>query len=71
MSPQPDHKTRTRTEGPTPNGGSYSIAYFRDAMGSPCPRERAAGIEVIEYDQNGNAVFRTYMERLGSKDVPI
>lgn len=71
MARPPEPETRQRTEGPTPNGGQYAVAYFRDAQGNPCARDQAQGIEVIEYDKDGNAIFRTYMERLGSEGVPI
>lgn len=55
--------TSERRPGPTPGGGVYSVAYFRDAKGNPCPKDRAAQIEIIEYDENDQDIGRTYMTR--------
>lgn len=49
-----------RIDGPTPNGGAYAIAYFRDADGKPCSKDMATNIEIVEFDENGRDVFRTY-----------
>jgi hypothetical protein len=67
--PPPD--TRERTEGPTPTGGAYAIAYFRDARGNPCTKAEAHATEIIEFDARDNQVFRTYMQRPGDTPVPI
>jgi hypothetical protein len=66
-----DPDTHERTEGPTPSGGAYAIAYFRDKLGNPCPKAEAAGIEVVEFDARDRAIFRTYMTRPDATDVPI
>jgi uncharacterized protein (DUF2141 family) len=63
--------TQQRTEGPTPHGGAYAIAFFRDKDGNPCPKADAAGMEVVEFDADDNQVFRTYMQRPDDPDVPI
>lgn len=47
-------------DGPTPNGGVYSIAYFSDEDGEPCSEDKAARIEIHECDKDGNSIFRTY-----------
>jgi len=52
--------TQERIEGPTPNGGAYAIMYFMDDNGDPCAEDRAARAEIVEYDQDGNGIFRTY-----------
>lgn len=52
-----------RDDGPTPNGGAYSIAYFSDARGNPCAREDAHSMEIVEFDADGEAVHRTYMRK--------
>lgn len=58
-------ETKEEREGPTPNGGVRSVAYFRDEGGRPCPKREAAGTEIVEYDASGNAVFRTYLQKPG------
>lgn len=50
-----------RTEGPTPNGGAYAIAYFQDADGNPADKDAAVQAEIVEFDEQGNQLFRTYM----------
>jgi hypothetical protein len=55
-------ETSTRTEGPTPAGGAYAVAYWRDAQGDPCPRSEAVAAEIVEYDEDGNAIARTYAD---------
>ena len=51
-----------RAEGPTPNGGAYSLAYFQDAAGQPAPKELAARVEIHEMNEAGEIIFRTYAE---------
>jgi hypothetical protein len=53
-------ETQTRTEGPTPNGGAYAIAYWQDMHGNPVDKSEYARFEIVEYDEAGNQVFRTY-----------
>ncbi len=55
--------TQQRDEGPTPNGGVYSIAYFSDSEGNPTTKENATRMEIVEFDENDNGFFRTYMEK--------
>lgn len=55
-----EQATSQRIEGPTPQGGAYAIAYFTDGDGRPCPKARAAHAEIIEYDEAGDGIFRTY-----------
>ncbi len=50
-----------RTDGPTPHGGTYSIAYFRDEHGRPTLRDDAAIIEIVEYDETDREIFHTRM----------
>jgi hypothetical protein len=52
-------ETEERVDGPTPNGGAYSIAYFRDAEGNPC--QKAGAAEIVEFDAKGEAVHRSYL----------
>jgi hypothetical protein len=54
-----------RTDGPTPAGGTYAVAFFRDAAGAPCPKARAATVEVVEFAADGTPLARTYAEVRG------
>lgn len=65
-----DGPTSERIDGPTPNGGAYSVAHFLDAAGRPCPKSRAAAAEVHEFDGSGGPVFRTYLRRPDPPAVP-
>jgi len=51
------------TIGNTPNGGVFSVAFFTDASGEPVSKDEAMHIEIHECDENGNSIYRTYMER--------
>lgn len=51
--------TQERTEGPTPNGGVYAIAYFKDKDGQPVAKEQAVAVEIVEFDKDDKAVWRT------------
>jgi type II secretory pathway component PulJ len=66
----PDPDTRERVEGPTPNGGAYMIAFFRDADGNPCRKAEAHAMEVVEYNDKDEVIRRTYRQKPGP-DVPI
>ncbi len=63
--------TRKRTEGPTPHGGAYAIGYFRDKQGIPCSQADAHATEIIEFDSQDKAIFRTYMQRPEDPPIPI
>lgn len=64
-------ETEERIDGPTPNGGTYSVAYFRDAEGNRCGKAEAASTEILEYDADDQCVGRTYMERAGEQPDPF
>lgn len=49
-----------RIDGATPNGGQYSILYFRDNDGRPCVEKKAATVEAVEYTSDGDELFRTH-----------
>lgn len=66
--------THERREGPTPNGGVYSIAYFSKGEDEwiPCPKEEATRMEIHEFDENDNSFFRTYMvKETGEQKVQL
>ena len=48
-----------RSDGPTPNGGAYALAYFSKA-GGPALRGDADAVEIVEYTADGREIFRTY-----------
>lgn len=56
-------ETQERTEGPTPHGGAYAVAYFLDESRRPCRKDRARWIEIHECDASGASIFRTWLER--------
>lgn len=51
--------TETR-EGPTPNGGVRSAAYYMDDEGNPADKAVATAVEFVEFDAEGREIFRTY-----------
>ena len=48
-----------RSDGPTPAGGAYSIAFFRDSEGRDCPREEASLVCIHEYAEDGKLLQTT------------
>ena len=56
---RPTGETSQRREGPTPNGGTYSIAYFRDENGNPTTKDQARIVEIIEYNAKGEVIHST------------
>lgn len=57
---KPVDKYAKRVDEPTPAGGTYHIAHFRDADGCPCTEDQAVHFEIIEYDENDVEIMRTY-----------
>lgn len=49
-----------RKDGPTPNGGTYSVVYFLDDSGELVDEAEATNVELVEFDAEGSQVFRTY-----------
>lgn len=58
-----DDPMQERTEGPTPAGGAYAIAYFSDGKGNRVPKSKASAMEIVEYSRDGKVILRTYMEK--------
>jgi hypothetical protein len=48
-----------RGDGPTPNGGAYSIASFFDADGQPCAKDDAVTVVIGEYDSADKMICET------------
>jgi hypothetical protein len=51
-----------RIDGPTPNGGTYAIAYYQDEAGEATDKDAATAVEIVEFDGDDNEIFRTYGE---------
>jgi hypothetical protein len=54
--------TETRIDDPTPNGGTYSIAYWKGSEGQPVEQKNAVAGEIVEFNADDKAVFRTYFK---------
>ncbi len=65
--PTPDPGHSERADGPTPNGGAYSVAYFRDASGNPCTKDESYSMEIREYDDWDRDVGGVYMTTIGGE----
>jgi len=64
-----EYHSPIRAEGPTPNGGAYSEAFFYDGRGNPADPDRATRVMINEYDKDGNVIFTTYGKtRYGEQD---
>lgn len=48
-----------RNDGPTPNGGDYSISIFSDDEGNPAHPDVATRVSVTEYEADGTYVSST------------
>src|SRR5262249_55568878 len=57
---RPVATTKESREGPTPNGGVRSEAYYSNDQGEPVDKSVATCIEIVEYDAEGKVVGRTY-----------
>lgn len=53
-----------RSEGATPLGGDYSIAFFYDENHNPCEKGKAKFVNTVIYDKGGKRVNEVY-GRLG------
>ena len=57
--PEDEFWTETHI-GPTPNGGAYSTAYYRNKWNEPCRPEEACYIEIGEFDEKGVRIGTVY-----------
>lgn len=55
--------TQERINHPTPNGGGYSIGYFKDKDGNPCQKSKAVAIEIVEFSEDDQEITRTYLKK--------
>lgn len=57
-----------RVDGPTPNGGAYSIAYYQDAKGNDADVDKATNMLIVEYSSDGQVIRNTYgLTKLGAE----
>lgn len=52
--------TSETREGPTPNGGTKSVIYYRDDKGNPAEKDVATQAEIVEMNDDDKVVHRTY-----------
>ena len=48
-----------RADGPTPNGGCYSMAFYLNDKGS-CAKEDASEVRILEFDENGGVISEIF-----------
>lgn len=52
--------TYKRVDEATPNGGAYSVGYYKGSNGKPCKEADAVACEIVEYNADGQPIARTY-----------
>lgn len=52
--------TSETRDGPTPNGGVRSVAYYLNDTGIPTEKSQATYVKIEELDASGSIVHRTY-----------
>lgn len=57
----PDPLITETSYGLTPNGGDYSVAYYFDGDGNPCPKQNAKSVNIVEYSGDGRRINETYL----------
>ena len=55
-----------RHEGPTENGGAYSLVYYYNHQSLPCQKEEATMMEIVEFTEDGRYLNGTF--KLVSKE---
>jgi hypothetical protein len=50
-----------RADGPTPNGGTHSIAFFCDKDGRQTTKDKAEIVDIVEYDSADREIYHTRM----------
>lgn len=48
-----------RCDEPTPNGGAFSLASYKNENG-PCKPEEATDVMIQEFDKDNNLIFTTF-----------
>ncbi len=60
VEPKPDPRYTETIQGRTPNGGTYSTAYYYDKDGHPCPKENAKSVHIVEFSEDGERINENY-----------
>lgn len=55
-----DPRVSERHDVKTPNGGDFSVAYFFDKDGLPCPKKKAKYMNIVEYTKNWERINEFY-----------
>lgn len=55
-----EDQTVETLEGPTPNGGVRSAAYYLDEQGNSAAKPRATAVEIVELDADDDVIHRTH-----------
>ena len=55
-----EYRTVKTIHGPTPNGGVKSEMHFLDDDHMAVRQEEASQVIIVEYDQDGSVIQRTY-----------
>jgi hypothetical protein len=55
-----DKITSEKKDGPTPNGGAYSIGYYMNDEGMNVPKDEATQIIIKEYSADGIIIQTTH-----------
>ena len=57
-----------RIDGPTPAGGTYSVAFFYDKDNNPTTKDKAERINITEYDKDDNELRRTTLTKSNNEN---
>lgn len=62
--------TSESREHATPGGGVRSTIYYLNDARESVPKSQATAAEIVEFDEAGMEVARTYLESEGSRSAP-
>ncbi|GAA2736989.1 hypothetical protein [Actinocorallia aurantiaca] len=65
----PEESVSRRVEGPTPNGGAYSVGYFFRG-GLAVPQRYADRMLIVEYDEDDRPFHRTWGHTTPREPLP-
>ena len=59
--PELDPRYTEKHDYPTISGGDFSVAYFYDAEGKPCEKDKAKRINIVEYKEGWKRISEHYL----------